>query len=141
MQHVHTSTVLNAYTMFTFNSLIKPLNSYRLGGIPLGVIAVETRTVELTIPADPANLDSESKVSKFHRLTSDLSAFFVEIFLPLRLFDCVCSVQVLQQAGQVWFPDSAFKTGQVICDFNRERLPLMVFANWRGFSGGMKGKW
>ncbi|XP_032433861.1 acetyl-CoA carboxylase isoform X2 [Xiphophorus hellerii] len=78
----------------------------RLGGIPLGVIAVETRTVELTIPADPANLDSESKV--------------------------------LQQAGQVWFPDSAFKTAQAICDFNREHLPLMVFANWRGFSGGMK---
>uniref|UniRef100_A0A3B5MTG1 acetyl-CoA carboxylase n=1 Tax=Xiphophorus couchianus TaxID=32473 RepID=A0A3B5MTG1_9TELE len=77
-----------------------------LGGIPLGVIAVETRTVELTIPADPANLDSESKV--------------------------------LQQAGQVWFPDSAFKTAQAICDFNREHLPLMVFANWRGFSGGMK---
>lgn len=37
----------------------------RLGGIPLGVIAVETRTVELTVPADPANLDSESKVSIF----------------------------------------------------------------------------
>ncbi|KAK2837305.1 hypothetical protein Q5P01_014517 [Channa striata] len=78
----------------------------RLGGIPLGVIAVETRTVEFTVPADPANLDSESKV--------------------------------LQQAGQVWFPDSAFKTAQAISDFNRERLPLMVFANWRGFSGGMK---
>lgn len=34
----------------------------RLGGIPLGVIAVETRTVELAIPADPANLDSEAKL-------------------------------------------------------------------------------
>jgi len=34
-----------------------------LGGIPVGVIAVETRTVEQTIPADPANLDSEVKVS------------------------------------------------------------------------------
>ncbi|XP_046904010.1 acetyl-CoA carboxylase isoform X3 [Hypomesus transpacificus] len=78
----------------------------RLGGIPLGVIAVETRTVEVAIPADPANLDSEAKL--------------------------------IQQAGQVWFPDSAFKTAQVIRDFNRERLPLMVFANWRGFSGGMK---
>uniref|UniRef100_A0A8C5AZK7 acetyl-CoA carboxylase n=1 Tax=Gadus morhua TaxID=8049 RepID=A0A8C5AZK7_GADMO len=78
----------------------------RLGGIPLGVIAVETRAVDLTVPADPANLDSEAKF--------------------------------LQQAGQVWFPDSAFKTAQAISDFNRERLPLMVFANWRGFSGGMK---
>ncbi|TSO98495.1 Acetyl-CoA carboxylase 2 [Bagarius yarrelli] len=78
----------------------------RLGGIPLGVIAVETRTVEVTVPADPANLDSEARI--------------------------------VQQAGQVWFPDSAFKTAQAIKDFNRENLPLMVFANWRGFSGGMK---
>ncbi|XP_046694454.1 acetyl-CoA carboxylase 1 isoform X4 [Silurus meridionalis] len=78
----------------------------RLGGIPVGVVAVETRTVELSIPADPANLDSEAKI--------------------------------IQQAGQVWFPDSAFKTAQAIKDLNREGLPLMVFANWRGFSGGMK---
>lgn len=49
--------------------------------------------------------------------------------------------QIIQQAGQVWFPDSAFKTYQAIKDFNREGLPLMVFANWRGFSGGMKGDW
>lgn len=49
------------------------------------------------------------------------------------------SQQIIQQAGQVWFPDSAFKTAQAINDFNREGLPLMVFANWRGFSGGMKG--
>lgn len=48
--------------------------------------------------------------------------------------------QITQQAGQVWFPDSAYKTAQVIKDFNREKLPLMIFANWRGFSGGMKGK-
>lgn len=40
----------------------------------------------------------------------------------------------------MWFPDSAYKTAQVIKDFNREKLPLMIFANWRGFSGGMKGK-
>ncbi len=41
----------------------------RLGGIPMGVIAVETRTVNLNLPADPANLDSEAKVvflEKFH---------------------------------------------------------------------------
>lgn len=34
----------------------------RLGGVPVGVVAVETRTVELNLPADPANLDSEAKV-------------------------------------------------------------------------------
>ncbi|GAB5579140.1 acetyl-CoA carboxylase 2 isoform X1 [Prionailurus iriomotensis] len=78
----------------------------KLGGIPVGVIAVETRTVEVVVPADPANLDSEA--------------------------------QIIQQAGQVWFPDSAYKTAQAINDFNREGLPLIIFANWRGFSGGMK---
>ncbi|XP_071057083.1 acetyl-CoA carboxylase isoform X2 [Onthophagus taurus] len=78
----------------------------RLGGIPVGVIAVETRTVEVHLPADPANLDSEAKK--------------------------------ISQAGQVWFPDSAYKTAQAIQDFSREDLPLIIFANWRGFSGGMK---
>lgn len=78
----------------------------RLGGIPCAVIAVETRTIELQIPADPANLDSDAKL--------------------------------IQQAGQVWFPDSAYKTSQAIRDFSKEQLPLMIFANWRGFSGGMK---
>jgi hypothetical protein len=74
--------------------------------VPCGVVAVEVRTVETTLPADPANADSEAKT--------------------------------VSQAGQVWFPDSAFKTAQAIYDFNREELPLMVLANWRGFSGGMK---
>lgn len=78
----------------------------RLGGIPVGVIAVETRTVELTMPADPANLDSEAKT--------------------------------FQQAGQVWYPDSSYKTSQAIKDFGHEELPLIILANWRGFSGGMK---
>lgn len=79
----------------------------RLGGIPMGVIAVETRSVEHIIPADPANGDS------------------VE--------------QVLMEAGNVWYPNSAFKTAQAINDFNKgEQLPLMIFANWRGFSGGQR---
>jgi len=79
----------------------------RLGGIPMGVIAVETRLVEQVIPADPAN--------------------------PL-------SRQTVQaQAGQVWYPDSAFKTAQALSDFNAaENLPVMLFANWRGFSGGTR---
>ena len=35
----------------------------------MGVVAVETRTVEMTTPADPANLDSEFKVF-IHRVMS-----------------------------------------------------------------------
>eukprot|EP00931_Biecheleriopsis_adriatica_P052507 TRINITY_DN3055_c0_g1_i3.p1 TRINITY_DN3055_c0_g1~~TRINITY_DN3055_c0_g1_i3.p1 ORF type:complete len:2157 (-),score=543.39 TRINITY_DN3055_c0_g1_i3:77-6547(-) len=79
----------------------------KLGGIPVGVIAVETRNVDRRVPADPANPSSQ------------------EVVEP--------------QAGQVWFPDSAFKTATAIKDFNRgENLPLMIFANWRGFSGGTR---
>ncbi|OAL01084.1 hypothetical protein IQ06DRAFT_293216 [Phaeosphaeriaceae sp. SRC1lsM3a] len=79
----------------------------RLGGIPVGVIGVETRSVENVTPADPANPDS------------------IE--------------QVTSEAGGVWYPNSAFKTAQAINDFNHgEQLPLMILANWRGFSGGQR---
>lgn len=36
----------------------------RLGGIPCGVIAVETRSVEYLFPADPADPETESKVNE-----------------------------------------------------------------------------
>lgn len=79
----------------------------RLGGIPIAVIAAETRMMEKVIPADPANQESQQSI--------------------------------VQQAGGVWFPDSAYKTAQAIKDFNKgEELPLLIFANWRGFSGGMR---
>ncbi|GAB1734479.1 hypothetical protein NU195Hw_g9565t1 [Hortaea werneckii] len=79
----------------------------RLGGIPMGVIGVETRSIENVTPADPANPDSMEQVS--------------------------------MEAGGVWYPNSAFKTAQAIRDFNNgEQLPLMILANWRGFSGGQR---
>ena len=45
---------------------------------------------------------------------------------------------VTSQAGQVWFPDSAFKTAQALRDFAGEDLPVLIVANWRGFSGGQR---
>lgn len=78
----------------------------RLGGIPMGVIATENRTVEAIKPADPADV---------------------------KAIECV-----KQEAGGVWFPNSAYKTAQAINDFRTEDLPLLVFANWRGFSGGQR---
>mgnify|MGYP006863939531 CR=1 FL=1 len=47
------------FRKFKININAKNLN---LGGIPVAVIGVETRTVEVTLPADPANPDSESKL-------------------------------------------------------------------------------
>eukprot|EP00127_Corallochytrium_limacisporum_P002994 Clim_evm41s144 gene=Clim_evmTU41s144 len=78
----------------------------RLGGVAVGVIAVETRTIENLHPADAANPDSR--------------------------------VELRHEAGQVWYPNSAYKTAQALQDFNREELPLFIFANWRGFSGGQR---
>ncbi|TQB75086.1 acetyl-coenzyme-A carboxylase [Monascus purpureus] len=79
----------------------------RLGGIPMGVIAVETRSVDNVTPADPANPDSMEVITT--------------------------------EAGGVWYPNSAFKTAQALRDFNNgEQLPVMILANWRGFSGGQR---
>lgn len=78
----------------------------RLGGIPMGIIATENRTVEAIKPADPADVQAVEAVK--------------------------------QEAGCVWFPNSAYKTAQAINDFKTEDLPLMIFANWRGFSGGQR---
>ena len=47
---------------------------------------------------------------------------------------------MVAQAGQVWFPDSSYKTSEAIKYFHREQLPIIIFANWRGFSGGLKGE-
>ena len=52
--------------------------------------------------------------------------------------DVTASEAVIQEAGCVWFPNSAYKTAQAIKDFRTEDLPLIVFANWRGFSGGQR---
>jgi len=78
----------------------------RLGGIPMGVVSVETRLVDKVIPADPADPNSR------------------EAILP--------------QAGQVLFPDSSYKFAQAVNDYKKEGLPIMIFANWRGFSGGSR---
>lgn len=78
----------------------------RLGGIPMGAIAVETRLVDKVVPADPADPNSREAVQP--------------------------------QAGQVLFPDSSYKTAQALRDFDKEGLPVMIFANWRGFSGGSR---
>lgn len=71
-----------------------------------GVIAVETATTLLNIPADPGAPDT--------------------------------SERTVPQAGQVWFPDSATKTAHAMEEFDKEGLPLIILANWRGFSGGQR---
>jgi acetyl-CoA carboxylase/biotin carboxylase 1 len=61
-----------------------------------------------------------------------------EAVKPADPADVKASEAVIQEAGCVWFPNSAYKTAQAIKDFRSEDLPLIVFANWRGFSGGQR---
>jgi acetyl-CoA carboxylase / biotin carboxylase 1 len=61
-----------------------------------------------------------------------------EAVKPADPADVKASESVIQEAGCVWFPNSAYKTAQAIKDFRTEDLPLIVFANWRGFSGGQR---
>ena len=81
----------------------------RLGGVAVGVVATQTRSVCKIIPGDPGLPDPA---------------------------DAVDSERA--QAGQVWYPDSAAKTAQALRDAAREGLPLVVLACWRGFSGGRR---
>jgi len=62
----------------------------------------------------------------------------VEQVVPADPADPNSREAILPQAGQVLFPDSSYKTAQAIRDFNNEGLPIMIFANWRGFSGGSR---
>ena len=78
----------------------------RLGGIPMGAIAVETHLVEMIVPADPADINSREAV--------------------------------MPQDGQVLFLDLSYKMAQSLHGFNNEGLPVMIFANWRGLSGGSR---
>ncbi|KAL7542222.1 hypothetical protein ACHAXR_012111 [Thalassiosira sp. AJA248-18] len=61
-----------------------------------------------------------------------------EAIKPADPADLSASEAVIQEAGCVWFPNSAYKTAQAINDFRTEDLPLIIFANWRGFSGGQR---
>ena len=59
-------------------------------------------------------------------------------FDPADPADPTSSASFASQAGQVWYPDSARKTADALADFDKERLPVFIVANWRGFSGGMR---
>ena len=43
----------------------------------------------------------------------------------------------MEQAPHVFYPNGSYKTAEAIKDFNHEGLPLLILANWRGFSGGV----
>ena len=78
----------------------------RLNGRAVGVIATQTATTELVVPADPGDFST--------------------------------SERRIQHPGCLWLPDSAAKTAEALEDMGREHLPIIILANWRGFSGGLR---
>jgi acetyl-CoA carboxylase carboxyltransferase component len=44
------------------------------------------------------------------------------------------SEKIVHQTGHVMYPDTALKIAKAIKDFNKEELPLIIFANWREIS-------
>jgi acetyl-CoA carboxylase carboxyltransferase component/biotin carboxyl carrier protein len=43
-----------------------------------------------------------------------------------------------QKANYVLYPETSYKIAQFMHECNIEKLPLVIIANWRGFSGGTK---
>jgi Carboxyl transferase domain len=69
-----------------------------------------------------------------------MAAHALEMHLPAAsdLLSLNISASMVLLHVQVWYPDSAAKTADAIEEFAREGLPLLVLANWRGFSGGQR---
>ena len=97
----------------------------RLGGIPVGVIAVETRTVEATIPADPANLDSETKVRWFFGGFFAFATIEIMILMLHRLEFCFVlefDLKHFSRSFCVFVSNSVFYHSPRLCDNHKYAL-------------------
>ena len=56
--------------------------------------------------------------------------------IPVEPGNMDSETQTLTQSGSLWYPDNTLKTSQAFKDIEKENLPIVMFANLRGFSGG-----
>lgn len=75
-----------------------------------------------------------------HRIYILFSNRLTTSWTPADPADVTSAESLESRAPCVWHPDSAFKTASLLQDMRSpgERLPIFVFANWRGFSGGRR---
>lgn len=75
-------------------------------------------------------------------LANDLTIeiLMLDIFYHNKSLLPIYAITPVWSSGQIWTPASAYKTAEVISNFNHEGLPLIFIANIRGFSGGQKGR-
>lgn len=57
---------------------------------------------------------------------------------PIDHADVKSKTIVTQKANFVLYPETSYKIAQFMHECNTEKLPLVIIANWRGFSGGTK---
>ena len=56
--------------------------------------------------------------------------------IPVDPGDLESALKTVNQSGCLWYPDSTLKTSQALRDIDKEKMPILMFANLRGFSGG-----
>ncbi len=61
-----------------------------------------------------------------------------EITIPVDPGNLDSEISIEKKNGAVLYPDSSFKIAQTIDNVNAEKIPLFVWINWRGFSGGTR---
>ena len=62
----------------------------------------------------------------------------VERIVPANPADPNSREAVMPQAGQILLPGLSYKTVKALRDFTNKGLRVMIFAYWRGFSGGSR---
>jgi biotin carboxylase/acetyl-CoA carboxylase carboxyltransferase component len=59
-------------------------------------------------------------------------------FIPCDPSDLDSSKKIIMQSPNVLYPDTSYKISKTIQNVAVEGLPLLIIANWRGFSGGTR---
>jgi biotin carboxylase len=62
----------------------------------------------------------------------------VDKFIPCDPADLSSSNKINKMSPNILYPDTSYKISKTIRDSNIEGLPLLIIADWRGFSGGTR---
>ena len=62
----------------------------------------------------------------------------VDKFIPCDPADLTSSNKINKMSPNILYPDTSYKISKTIRDCNIEGLPLIIIADWRGFSGGTR---
>lgn len=59
-------------------------------------------------------------------------------YIPCDPADLNSAVRTEQMAPNILYPDTSYKIAKTIRDCNAEGIPILIIADWRGFSGGTR---